>query len=116
MQNEIQTNFYQLLSLSSQNVGFDEIKRAYKSMALQYHPDVCTAPLTKAESTQRFIELRKAYETLSDPKSRQIYDFELGLDKSREADFPRKVWERQLHGLRKRCDQRIKKRRYQESI
>lgn len=108
MQNGTKTNFYQILSLSSSNVGLDEIKRAYRSMALHYHPDVCTAPLTKAESTRRFIEIRKAYDTLSDPKSRQNYDRELGLDGSR------KVWERQLHGLRKKCDERTKIRRCQE--
>ncbi|KAI3451125.1 hypothetical protein Pfo_007790 [Paulownia fortunei] len=90
-------------------------------MSLQYHPDVCT-PLTKEESTQRFIELRKAYETLSDPNSRRVYDWELGLEdpfgfhfgleKRREGYFPREVWERQLNGLRNRSGERMKKRRY----
>lgn len=118
MQSDEKTNFYQLLSLTSQNVGFDDIKKAYKSMALQYHPDVCT-PLTKEESTRRFIELRKAYETLSDPNSRRVYDYELGLEdppgtrfgcveKRKMGDFPRQVWERQLSGLRKRCGERMK--------
>ncbi|KAK6150451.1 hypothetical protein DH2020_015383 [Rehmannia glutinosa] len=82
-------------------------------MALQYHPDVCTnnnTPLTKEESTQRFIELRKAYETLSDPNSRRIYDCELGLDDPFASRFGGAVWERQLHGLRKRSGERMKKR------
>ncbi|EYU31036.1 hypothetical protein MIMGU_mgv1a017646mg [Erythranthe guttata] len=102
-------DFYRILSLKTRNVGFDEIKKAYKTMALQYHPDVCTSNtnnntdfLTKEESTKRFIELRKAYETLSDPYSRKIYDSELGSgDGLFGVHFPREVWERQLNGLRK---------------
>lgn len=96
------TNFYQTLSLTSQNVGFDEIKKAYKNMALRYHPDVCSAPLTKEESTKVFVELRNAYETLSDPNLRRIYDIELGLKNSlgpcleikRNSSICREAWER----------------------
>ncbi|CAK9166972.1 unnamed protein product [Ilex paraguariensis] len=120
---EIKTNFYEVLSLvGSENVGFDEINKAYRSMALQYHPDVC--PLaTKEESTNRFVELRKAYETLSDPISRKRYDYELGLVDSfacgfgslcveeRRANFPKEVWERQLSGLEKRSRDRVEKKK-----
>ncbi|KAL7144014.1 hypothetical protein ABFS83_08G230100 [Erythranthe nasuta] len=117
------TDFYRILSLKSRNVGFDEIKKAYKTMALQYHPDVCTSSnnnthfLTKEESTKQFIELRKAYETLSDPYSRKIYDSELGStgDPLIGIHFPREVWERQLHGLRKRSGERMKTRRSRSS-
>lgn len=110
------TNFYELLSLNSQNACFDDIKKAYKTMALQYHPDVCTQPLTKDECTKRFIELRQAYETLSDPISREIYDYELnlgdafmgsGLGESRMEVCPRDVWERQLVGLKRRSCERL---------
>ncbi|GMI67204.1 hypothetical protein HRI_000389700 [Hibiscus trionum] len=72
------TNFYKVLSLDSENVALAEIKKAYRRMVLQYHPDVCP-PSVKEESTQRFLELQVAYETLSDPISRQMYDYELGL-------------------------------------
>ncbi|KAL4362581.1 hypothetical protein GQ457_04G034610 [Hibiscus cannabinus] len=71
-------NFYKVLSLDSENVGLAEIKKAYRRMVLQYHPDVCP-PSVKEESTKRFLELQMAYETLSDPISRQLYDYELGL-------------------------------------
>ncbi|KAH1073570.1 hypothetical protein J1N35_025898 [Gossypium stocksii] len=72
-------NFYELLSLGhSENVGLSEIKKAYRRMVLQYHPDVCP-PSAKEESTKRFLELQMAYETLSDPVSRKMYDCELGL-------------------------------------
>ncbi|CAL5323886.1 unnamed protein product [Camellia sinensis] len=114
------TNFYEVLSLGSENVGFDEIKKAYRTMALQYHPDVCP-PSTKQESTRRFIELREAYETLSDPISRRNHDYELGLVDSlgwsgfcmqeRRSSFPKEVWERQLSGLRERSGDRMKGRK-----
>ena len=73
-----QANFYELLSLESENVGAEAIKRAYRSLALRYHPDVC--PRSKREeSTRMFIELQRAYETLSDPIMREKYDYELAL-------------------------------------
>ncbi|KAJ6737165.1 hypothetical protein OIU85_019251 [Salix viminalis] len=114
-------NFYEVLSLGSHNAGFDEIKKAYRSMVLQYHPDVCTAS-AKEESTKRFVKLQKAYETLSDPISRRMHDYELGLVDSRGFEFeglpledrknrfPREVWERQLHGLQQRSYARMEKR------
>ncbi|KAF5195899.1 Chaperone protein dnaj 20 protein [Thalictrum thalictroides] len=103
------TNFYQLLSLESEKVDFDEIKKAYRSMARQYHPDV--VPLSrKEESTKKFVQLQQAYETLSNPVSRQKYDFELSHHLSRfgvtgmpsedwRTDFCKDVWEDQLSGL-----------------
>ncbi|KAK9272130.1 hypothetical protein L1049_002500 [Liquidambar formosana] len=123
MQKE-KTNLYEVLSLGSENVGFDEIKKAYRNMALQYHPDVCP-PSAKEESTRRFIALQTAYETLSDPVSRKRYDYELGLVDSvgcavgglcghgeeRRSSFPREVWENQLCGLRKRSRDRMERKK-----
>jgi molecular chaperone DnaJ len=48
----------------------DEIKKAYRKKALQYHPD--KNPSTTAEET--FKEINKAYETLSDADKRRTYD------------------------------------------
>lgn len=120
------TNFYEVLSLRSENVGFDEIKKAYRNLALQCHPDVCPDPSAKEESTRRFVEVRKAYETLSDPISRKVYDYKLGLVKSmgsdadgadsaeeRKSKFSKQVWENQLYGLKKRSQVRMnRKKRY----
>ncbi|KAF6149197.1 hypothetical protein GIB67_026053 [Kingdonia uniflora] len=48
----------------------------YYSVALQYHPDVC--PLSaKEESMRRFHDIQRPYETLSDPDSRKMHDYEL---------------------------------------
>ncbi|ONK73998.1 uncharacterized protein A4U43_C03F1740 [Asparagus officinalis] len=71
-------NFYEILSLKSERVGADAIKRAYRSMALQYHPDVCP-PSKREEHTKMFIELQRAYKTLSDPITRRRYDCHLAL-------------------------------------
>lgn len=116
-------NFYDMLSLKSENAGLDEIKRAYRSMALQFHPDVCP-PSAKEESTRRFVELRKAYETLSDPVSRERYDYELGLSGSvgvqgkghinhvgNNRGCSRKAWEDQLSRLRQRSLLRMQRRK-----
>ncbi|EEF33388.1 chaperone protein dnaJ 20, chloroplastic-like [Ricinus communis] len=117
---EKKTNFYEVLSLQSKNVGFDEIRKAYRSMALQFHPDVCRLS-AKEESTKRFVELQKAYETLSDPVSRRLYDYELNLVASiglgleirmeeRKNSFPKEVWEMQLYGLSQRSHIRLQRK------
>ncbi|KAF9610300.1 hypothetical protein IFM89_021970 [Coptis chinensis] len=113
------SNLYEVLSLESNNVGSDDIKKAYRSMALQYHPDV--VPLSrKEESTRKFVEFQKAYETLSNPISRQKYDYQLRLGDVSEGGvhemqnesykhFPSEVWENQLEGLQQRSQSRIKR-------
>ncbi|XP_058096325.1 chaperone protein dnaJ 20, chloroplastic-like [Magnolia sinica] len=111
------TNFYKLLSLDSENASFDEIKKAYRNMALRCHPDVCP-PSRKEEFTWMFVELRKAYETLSDPVSRRKHDYELGLCKAAntymgatKSEFSRATWEDQLAQLRMRSDRRMKQKK-----
>ncbi|KAK1414642.1 hypothetical protein QVD17_30391 [Tagetes erecta] len=69
------TNFYKLLSLSSNKVGTKEIKRAYRTLALKYHPDVSR----DQDATQMFLLLQTAYKTLVDPVSREEYDCALGF-------------------------------------
>ena len=107
--------YYKVLSLEhSADVGEEDVKRAYRRLALQYHPDVCP-PSRRAESTELFVELRRAYETLSDPAARVQYDAELrtGTVARRSADgFPRDVWEAQLCVLRERSERRQSARRF----
>ncbi|XP_008791313.2 DNAJ protein JJJ1 homolog [Phoenix dactylifera] len=55
----------------------DEIRAAYKRLALQLHPDKLAASASRtsaADATAAFQELRHAYEVLSDPKERAWYD------------------------------------------
>ncbi|KVI12290.1 DnaJ domain-containing protein [Cynara cardunculus var. scolymus] len=63
---------YDLLGISETGT-ISEIKKAYKQMALKYHPDVSPPDRTE-EYTVRFIQVREAYETLSDPEARSMYD------------------------------------------
>ncbi|KAJ0975097.1 hypothetical protein J5N97_017062 [Dioscorea zingiberensis] len=103
------TNLYQVLSLDSENVGFDEIRKAYRSMARRYHPDVLP-PLKKEEATRFFVELHRAYETLSNPSLREMHDNELRMNE-RESEFSRERWQAQLCELRRRSERRERVRR-----
>lgn len=72
---EEKKSFYQLLEIA-ESVSFEEIKQAYKQMALKYHPDV-SPPDRMVENTRTFIRVQEAYETLSDPNTRALYDRDL---------------------------------------
>lgn len=62
-------DFYEALGVSK-SASDDEIKRAYRKLALQYHPDRNKGK----ESEEKFKEVTKAYEVLSDTQKRQQYD------------------------------------------
>ncbi|KAL1328660.1 hypothetical protein HN51_038475 [Arachis hypogaea] len=65
-------SFYELLGISESG-SLMEIKQAYKQLARKYHPDV-SPPGRLEEYTKRFIRVQEAYETLSDPTRRAMYD------------------------------------------
>lgn len=62
-------DYYEVLGVSK-TASLDEIKKAYRKLALQYHPD---KNKTK-EAEAKFKEVTKAYEVLSDSQKRQTYD------------------------------------------
>ena len=63
-------DYYEILEVSK-NASADEIKKAYRKKAIQYHPD--KNPGDKA-SEEKFKEAAEAYEVLSDDQKRQRYD------------------------------------------
>ncbi|GLJ27124.1 hypothetical protein SUGI_0531880 [Cryptomeria japonica] len=67
------SSLYDVLCVSP-DVSERDIKSAYRRMALKYHPDVCP-PAEKKECSKLFLQVREAYETLSDPLLRQDYDW-----------------------------------------
>jgi len=67
-------DYYYFLGIP-QNASAEDIKKAYRKLSLKYHPD-------KNENdvyfSDRFKEVREAYETLTDPQRKKIYDQNLG--------------------------------------
>jgi molecular chaperone DnaJ len=63
------TDFYELLGVTRDASGA-EIKRAYRKLAMDYHPDRNRAPDAEA----KFKEIAEAYEVLRDPQKRAAYD------------------------------------------
>ena len=62
-------DFYQLLGVPK-NADADTLKRAYRKLARQYHPDINKEP----GAEEKFKEIGRAYETLADPNTRARYD------------------------------------------
>jgi len=62
-------DYYQVLGVG-RGASIDDIRRAYRQLARQYHPDVNK----NADATDRFKEINEAYEVLSDKEKRATYD------------------------------------------
>jgi curved DNA-binding protein len=62
-------NYYEILGVN-ENASQDDIKKAYKKLAMQHHPD-------RGGDNKKFQEISQAYDTISDPNKRSQYDAEL---------------------------------------
>src|ERR671934_2650178 len=66
----IKRDYYEVLGVS-RSASAEELKRAYRKLALQYHPD---RNPNDPQAEARFKEVNEAYEVLSDQSKRQRYD------------------------------------------
>ena len=64
-------DYYKLMGLK-RDATEDQIKKAFKKLAIRYHPDKNQDNPEAAK--KKFQEIANAYETLSDPEKRRIYD------------------------------------------
>lgn len=69
MKSKAKTDYYKVLGIAK-DATEDQIKKAYRKLALKYHPDKNKA----ADAEEKFKEVAEAYEVLSDEKKRKAYD------------------------------------------
>jgi DnaJ-class molecular chaperone len=77
--------YYELLEIR-QNASEQEIIRAYRRLALKWHPDKNLHNLKEAE--RRFLDVAEAYQVLSNKEKRELYDTSLSLHKANLNSTP----------------------------
>lgn len=77
----LEGNLYGILELQDKTyeAGDSDISRAYKKLALRYHPDKLGDKITETDKTM-WLKIQEAYETLMDPAKRKKYDSSLPFD------------------------------------
>ena len=80
------TNYYDILGVSKDASELD-IKKAYRKLSLEFHPDRNPDPDMKIKFQEKFQEISEAYETLSDPNKKQEYDHQQLYGGARQNPF-----------------------------
>ncbi|KAB2854888.1 MAG: DnaJ domain-containing protein, partial [Anaerolineae bacterium] len=62
-------DYYEILGIT-RSASTDDLKKAFRNLARQYHPDVNKSP----DAEEKFKEINEAYQVLSDPDKRAAYD------------------------------------------
>ena len=75
-------DYYEILGVP-RGANDNEIKKAFRKLAREYHPDVAK---DKKKAEEKFKELNEAYEVLGDPDKRKKYD-QLGANWKSGAEF-----------------------------
>jgi hypothetical protein len=94
---------YQVLCVLEKTTP-EEIKKAYRRLSLQWHPDVCKEP----DAQEMFVKINSAYKVLSDPEQKRRYDAGLYFERqSHEQDMSIRVSRYTGYGYRAplRCGQ-----------
>ena len=84
-------DYYKTLGLE-RNATEADIKKAYRSLAHKYHPDVSKEP----DAENKFKEVAEAYATLKDPEKRAAYD-NLGQHRQGDDFVPPHQWQQHFH-------------------
>lgn len=82
-------DFYQALGVA-RDASQADIKKAYRKLAHQYHPDISKDP----DGEEKFKVVAEAYKTLKDPETRKEYD-DLGMQRPNEQFTPPPEWQQQ---------------------
>lgn len=70
----MEESYYRVLGLSNAS-STEEIRRAYRKLAMQWHPDKwANNPTMLGEAKRKFQKIQEAYSVLSDPRKRTLYD------------------------------------------
>lgn len=88
------TTYYETLSIR-ENATAEDIKKGYRRMVLQWHPDVCKDP----DANEVFLGIQKAYEILSNPKTKARYDVGLKMASTVKAEKPEDPLEKMMEQL-----------------
>lgn len=66
-------DYYKVLEVS-RSASVSDIKKAYRRLALKWHPD--KNPNSQDDATKKFKEISEAYEVLSDEKKKKVTDYQ----------------------------------------